>query len=311
MFTRPQGWGVRQSDRPVIRNFVTVIGEQSVVSEAELETVVPTSLRESREQRGGDEASTPSDGPQRPARTRPGSSPDGLLPRPALAPLSCAKSAPSPSHRMRVRVPSGQTAEPLSLRLLAVGPDRCARRPGASAALLQALPFIFRVPRGAPSPRSRRLALSRKDSRETSAGLSCCLVPSDPALPWGIRPCVGGCRVGQPSSSSRPDTARRLPRGGSGGCWVPVQPSPSPGRPAMPSASPLTSPCCPQAKITVSLVHGMTTRVLFIGSRPLVPLSPKGRATACSPPLPWEPLLFSVEVAPGNQLPHLGQTSAS
>lgn len=193
---------------------MTVIGEQSVVSEAELETVVPTSLRESREQRGGDEASTPSDVPQRPARTRPGSSPDGLLPRPALAPLSCAKSAPSPSHRMRVRVPSGQTAEPLSLRLLAVGPDRCARRPGASAALLQALPFIFRVPRGAPSPRSRRLALSRKDSRETSAGLSCCLVPSDPALPWGIRPCVGGCGVGQPSSSSRPDTAHRLPRGG-------------------------------------------------------------------------------------------------
>lgn len=137
------------------------------------------------------------------------------------------------------------------------------------------------------------------------------LVPSDPALPWGIRPCVGGCRVGQPSSSSRPDTAHRLPRGGSGGCWVPVQPSPSPGRPAMPSASPPTSPCCPQAKITVPLVHGMTTRVLFLGSRPLVPLSPKGRATACSPPLPWEPLLFSVEVAPGNQLPHLGQTSAS
>lgn len=124
---------MRQSDRPVIRNFVTVIGEQSLVSEAELETVVPTSLRESREQRGGDEASTPSDGPQRPARTRPGSSPDGLLPRPALAPLSCAKSAPSPSHRMRVRVPSGQTAEPLSLRLLCAAPGCVCSSPSGPA----------------------------------------------------------------------------------------------------------------------------------------------------------------------------------
>lgn len=122
---------------------MTVIGEQSLVSEAELENSRSYLSTRKPEQRGGDEASTPSDVPQRPARTRPGSSPDGLLPRPALAPLSCAKSAPSPSHRVRVRVPSGQTAEPLSLRLLAVGPDRCARRPGASAALLQALPFIF------------------------------------------------------------------------------------------------------------------------------------------------------------------------